>query len=297
MLPDIPDPDVIIRTSGEQRLSNFLLWQAAYSELVFVPIYWPDFDRAALEGAIAEYRRRERRFGGLGRADGFVNSRPARTEKRPRAGAPGLAAPRNLTRRVVSCADPGAGRDRGRLLGRLAVPASSAASPPARCCGNGLVSRSALFRIPHPGAGALRVGARHNHDRHARRHCRRRRDCARHSAGRGGLTALSSDRAKAGNAPLWGAAGVVYAGMGLLETVPSCAAIPNSAFRPSCSCSRWSGPPISARISSAAHWAGPALAADKSKQDLVGRDSAASSGGCRGHAGRLCERSERSRQR
>ena len=63
--PDIPDPDVIIRTSGEQRLSNFLLWQAAYSELVFVPINWPDFDRAALEEAIAEYRRRERRFGGL----------------------------------------------------------------------------------------------------------------------------------------------------------------------------------------------------------------------------------------
>jgi undecaprenyl diphosphate synthase len=63
--PDIPDPDVIIRTSGEQRLSNFLLWQSAYSELVFVPINWPDFDRAALEGAIEEFRRRERRFGGL----------------------------------------------------------------------------------------------------------------------------------------------------------------------------------------------------------------------------------------
>jgi undecaprenyl diphosphate synthase len=63
--PDIPDPDVIIRTSGEQRLSNFLLWQAAYSELVFVPTNWPDFDRATLEGAIQEYRRRERRFGGL----------------------------------------------------------------------------------------------------------------------------------------------------------------------------------------------------------------------------------------
>jgi undecaprenyl diphosphate synthase len=62
---DVPDPDVIIRTSGEQRLSNFLLWQAAYSELVFLPINWPDFDRAALEGAIAEYHRRERRFGGL----------------------------------------------------------------------------------------------------------------------------------------------------------------------------------------------------------------------------------------
>jgi undecaprenyl diphosphate synthase len=63
--PDLPDPDLVIRTSGEQRLSNFLLWQAAYSELVFMPTYWPDFDRAALEGAIAEYHRRERRFGGL----------------------------------------------------------------------------------------------------------------------------------------------------------------------------------------------------------------------------------------
>jgi undecaprenyl diphosphate synthase len=63
--PDLPDPDLIIRTSGEQRLSNFLLWQSAYSELVFVPTYWPDFDRATLETAIAEFQRRERRFGGL----------------------------------------------------------------------------------------------------------------------------------------------------------------------------------------------------------------------------------------
>jgi len=63
--PDIPDPDLIIRTSGEQRLSNFLMWQAAYSELVFVPIHWPDFDKAALESAVAEFARRERRFGGL----------------------------------------------------------------------------------------------------------------------------------------------------------------------------------------------------------------------------------------
>ena len=63
--PDVPDPDLIIRTSGEQRLSNFLMWQAAYSELVFIPTFWPDFDRRALEEAILEFHRRERRFGGL----------------------------------------------------------------------------------------------------------------------------------------------------------------------------------------------------------------------------------------
>jgi undecaprenyl diphosphate synthase len=63
-----PDPDLIIRTSGEMRLSNFLLWQAAYSELVFLPIYWPDFDRQALQSAIDSFHARERRFGGVGSA-------------------------------------------------------------------------------------------------------------------------------------------------------------------------------------------------------------------------------------
>lgn len=62
---DIPDPDLIIRTSGEQRLSNFLLWQAAYAEFVFLPINWPEFDKSSLEGAIADYAHRDRRFGGL----------------------------------------------------------------------------------------------------------------------------------------------------------------------------------------------------------------------------------------
>ena len=64
----LPDPDLVIRTSGEQRLSNFLPWQAAYSEFVFMPVLWPDFDRAALEEAIAEFGRRERRFGNVGLA-------------------------------------------------------------------------------------------------------------------------------------------------------------------------------------------------------------------------------------
>lgn len=62
----LPDPDLIVRTSGEQRLSNFLLWQGAYAELVFVPVPWPDFDRHHLESAIAEFTGRQRRFGGLG---------------------------------------------------------------------------------------------------------------------------------------------------------------------------------------------------------------------------------------
>lgn len=60
----LPAPDLLIRTSGEARLSNFMLWQAAYSELIFVDVLWPDFNRAALEGAIGQYQRRERRFGG-----------------------------------------------------------------------------------------------------------------------------------------------------------------------------------------------------------------------------------------
>jgi undecaprenyl diphosphate synthase len=61
--PEMHDPDVIIRTSGERRLSNYLLWQAAYSELVFRDELWPDFDRAAFEASLGEYSARKRRFG------------------------------------------------------------------------------------------------------------------------------------------------------------------------------------------------------------------------------------------
>jgi undecaprenyl diphosphate synthase len=62
--PELPDPDLVIRTSGELRVSNFLLWQLAYSELVFVDKLWPDFDARDLRGALAEYAQRRRRFGG-----------------------------------------------------------------------------------------------------------------------------------------------------------------------------------------------------------------------------------------
>jgi undecaprenyl diphosphate synthase len=67
---DQPDPDLLIRTSGEQRISNFLLWQLAYSEIYFSPVLWPDFDREELLRALLAYQHRERRFGGLPEAQG-----------------------------------------------------------------------------------------------------------------------------------------------------------------------------------------------------------------------------------
>ena len=63
--PDLPDPDLVVRTSGEYRVSNFLLWQLAYSELVFTDVLWPDFRRQDLFEAVAEFQRRERRYGGV----------------------------------------------------------------------------------------------------------------------------------------------------------------------------------------------------------------------------------------
>ena len=65
--PDMPDPDLLIRTSGEYRISNYLLWESAYSEFVFTDVLWPDFRREHLFDAIREYQRRERRFGAVDR--------------------------------------------------------------------------------------------------------------------------------------------------------------------------------------------------------------------------------------
>ncbi len=66
----IPDPDLVIRTSGEQRVSNFLLWQLAYAEFIFLPVLWPDFDGKCFDRAIDEFAGRERRYGGLASANG-----------------------------------------------------------------------------------------------------------------------------------------------------------------------------------------------------------------------------------
>jgi undecaprenyl diphosphate synthase len=68
--PEMPDPEMMVRTSGEYRMSNFLMWELAYSELVFTDVLWPDFRRSDLYSAIDEYQRRDRRFGGLSDADG-----------------------------------------------------------------------------------------------------------------------------------------------------------------------------------------------------------------------------------
>lgn len=70
MTADMPDPDLLIRTSGEKRISNFLLWQCAYTEMVFLPVLWPDFDRSDFEGALAEFSARDRRFGAVRQSGG-----------------------------------------------------------------------------------------------------------------------------------------------------------------------------------------------------------------------------------
>ena len=79
---DLPDPDLMIRTSGEQRISNFLLWQLAYAEMVFVEKYWPDFAGEDLAAAIAEYRRRHRRFGAIA-SDALQGHRHSNTRSMP----------------------------------------------------------------------------------------------------------------------------------------------------------------------------------------------------------------------
>lgn len=80
---DLPDPDLVIRTSGEYRLSNFLLVQSAYAEFVFSPVRWPDFGRADFEAAVNEYRRRERRYGQTGEQIAPAPATPSASEPAP----------------------------------------------------------------------------------------------------------------------------------------------------------------------------------------------------------------------
>jgi undecaprenyl diphosphate synthase len=85
--PDMPDVDMFLRSSGEQRTSNFLIWQSAYAELVFLDVLWPDVDRRVLWRAVDEYARRDRRYGGA------VDAAPAATQAAPGAPAPGAPVP------------------------------------------------------------------------------------------------------------------------------------------------------------------------------------------------------------
>jgi len=73
----MPDPDLLIRTSGEMRISNFLLWQIAYTEIFVTDRFWPDFRGQHLLEAIADYQRRERRYGGIGESGGEVEEDPS----------------------------------------------------------------------------------------------------------------------------------------------------------------------------------------------------------------------------
>jgi undecaprenyl diphosphate synthase len=75
---DLPDPDLVIRTAGELRLSNFLIWQAAYAEFYSTPAFWPDFDEAEVDSALEAYAGRERRFGGLNKGNGHGHANGAR---------------------------------------------------------------------------------------------------------------------------------------------------------------------------------------------------------------------------
>jgi undecaprenyl diphosphate synthase len=99
--PDLHDPDVIIRTGGEQRLSNFLLWQAAYSELVFRDEMWPDFSRAAFADALAQFSARARRYGGRA-ADAVAQEALAAPGETPDPQSESLAAAHRLAPRCVT---------------------------------------------------------------------------------------------------------------------------------------------------------------------------------------------------
>ncbi len=124
--PEMHDPDLIIRTSGERRLSNYLLWQSAYSELVFRDELWPDFTREAFEQSLAEFSARRRRFGG---ADGGAAPAPPRTARSRGAASlgPGRALPRDpRSRRAVH-------RDRGRARSSRSGCSCSAPSACTSC--------------------------------------------------------------------------------------------------------------------------------------------------------------------
>src|SRR5690606_38539572 len=93
-IPEMPDPELMVRTSGESRTSNYLLWQLAYSELVFTDVLWPDFRKEHLVDAIREYQARERRFGGIETGAGPAQHQPSANRRKLRSGRSGASAGR-----------------------------------------------------------------------------------------------------------------------------------------------------------------------------------------------------------
>ncbi len=160
---DFPDPDLIIRTSGEMRLSNFLLWQAAYAELVFLPILWPDFDDAAFVSALQQYAARERRFGAVARSAVVAVGRREDRRVTAKHEANRAREPRTFGSRLGADLWPRiGGRRRAGARGALASPgrAGSSSSPSG---GSASVDRAvgmAADRAPRPAPRAGLPSAR-----------------------------------------------------------------------------------------------------------------------------------------
>ena len=130
--PDLPDPDLLIRTSGEMRISNFLLWQIAYAEIHVTPVLWPDFRCRHFLEALVDYQRRERRYGGVSERRDAARGRPrlrrpSKREANPRADGGGPHAARPRPPRLGSALGLGAPRRPRVRRGALGVPGRSSA--------------------------------------------------------------------------------------------------------------------------------------------------------------------------
>ena len=285
----IPDPDLVIRTSGEQRLSNFLLWQAAYAEFVFTPVLWPDFDRAALEAPSPSSASRDRRFGGLssGPEPGLERTRqtvvqtlspaPLRPWRHPRPGSRSEA-----RRRISGCAS------RSALV--MAVLALGIGAGSAAVCfglfwtiAGLLVLREwiAIVGIRERGvvvwaAGAVALAFAGTSGRVRLRSASRSLWlCVLAGAGAGGRHGAACPL----DWPRWAS---LYAAVRDRRSGGASDVDPPSASSPFSGCSPWSGSPTSAPISPAGPSAGPSCGRASARRRRGRASSAASLAGTLG---------------